>query len=153
MSKYKARLVVKGYQQGQVELTYSPVVDFTTVRTALAVAVRRGYIVHQMDVTTAFLHGKIDEEIYVTLPTGIQKPLCKPGEVLRLSKGLYGLKQASKLWNEKWRSVMASMGFICLRADECVFKRGKVWILLYVDDVIVMGGQLSAVEEVKKELK
>ena len=103
-SRHKARLVVKGYLQGNVDFTFSPVVDFTTVRVALTLAVQKGLLVHQMDVKTAFLHGEIDQEVYISPPGGL--PLCGQDEVLRLKKGLYGLKQAPRLCNEKWRAIM-----------------------------------------------
>lgn len=78
--------------QGNVELTYAPVVDFSAVRTSLAIAVKGNYFIHQMSVRTAFLHGEIDEEVFTTPPPGCGIKL-KPGTALRLRKGLYGLKQ------------------------------------------------------------
>ena len=100
----KARLVVKGFMQGDVHMTSTPVVDFTSVRTAIAVALQNGFLIHQMDVQTAFLHGDIDEPIYITALEGVS--LCKPGQYLRLRRGLYGLKQAPRLWHDKWLSVI-----------------------------------------------
>ena len=90
VGRYKARIVVKGYMQGNVELTYAPVVDFGTVRTLIAIAVKRNYT-HQMDVRTAFLHRKIDEEVFIVPPPGCGIDL-KPGTALHLHKGLYRLK-------------------------------------------------------------
>lgn len=150
VNRYKARLVVKGYLQGDVSRTYAPVVDFNTIRVALAVGVSRNYFIHQLDVTTAFLHGNIDESIYITFPQGLRAGHV--GNPYRLKKALYGLKQAPRLWNEKWCSVMLELGFIALQADECVFKRDGVWILLYVDDVIVMSASKASPESVKREL-
>ena len=60
VGRYKARFVVEGFLQGNVESNYAPVVDFSTVRTSLSIAVKRNYFIHQMDVRTAFLHGEID---------------------------------------------------------------------------------------------
>lgn len=122
--RFKARLVVKGYLYGHVEGNYSPVVDFRTIRTALAVAAERHYHIHQMDVRTAFLHGEIDQELYVLPPPGLN--LCKQGQSMKLKKGLYGLKQAPRLWNSKWKEVMNRIGFEALKSDECVFRRGSV---------------------------
>lgn len=56
--------------QGNVDFTYAPVVDFNTVRAALSIAVKRNYVVHQMDVRTAFLHREIDEDVYIQPPSG-----------------------------------------------------------------------------------
>ena len=71
VTRYKARLVVKGYLQGMVEQTFAPVVDFTAVRIALAVAVQKGLLVHQMDVRTALLHRDIDNVVYIDPPSGV----------------------------------------------------------------------------------
>lgn len=90
--------------QGIVEDTYAPVVDFTTITVALAVAVQKGYFIDQIDVRTAFLHGDVDPDIYVTPPEGID--LCKPYEAVKLRKGLHGLKQRPRLWSDKWGTVM-----------------------------------------------
>ena len=149
--RHKARLVVRGYLQGDVEQTFAPVVDFTTVRTCLTVAVQRKYFIHQMDVRTAFLHGKIDTDVYIRAPDGLT--LCNDGQMLKLQRGLYGLKQAPRLWQEKWMSVMNKMGFRPLLSDPCVYRRDNILLLLYVDDIIVMGPVASEIESVKEQLK
>ena len=105
VGKYKARLVVRGFMQGTIENTYTPVVDITTIRVALTIAVQRNFVIHQMDVKTAFWQGVIDEIVYVILPDGYGIEL-QSGQALKLKKGLYGLKQAPRLWYEKWSSVI-----------------------------------------------
>lgn len=151
VSRYKARLVVKGYFQGTVEDTYSPVVDFNAVRTALAVAVQRGMHLHQIDIRTAFLHGEIDSNIHVLPPQGLEKMgirLCSNHEALKLQKGLYGLKQSPKLWNQKWETVMNDLKFVSISSDPCIYYCRGVWILLYVDDVILMSHCQERVMEI-----
>ena len=148
--RHKARLVVRGFLQGNVENTYSPVVEFTTIRTALALAVEKGHVIHQMDVKTAFLHGKIDEDVYVTPPEGMD--IFEDHEVLKLQRGLYGLKQAPRLWNERWREVMEALGFQMLTSDNCAFKRDSTLVLLYVDDIIIISPALQEVTLVKTQL-
>ena len=148
--RHKARLFVRGFQQGDIDQTFAPVVDFITVRTCLAIAIKRGYVVEQLDIRTAFLHGVIDGEVYVTPPNGLD--ICQHDEVLKLHRGLYGLKQAPRLWHEKWDSVMAAVGFTKLVSDDCVYRRGDVWLLLYVDDIIMIGTSDKAVRDVKTEL-
>lgn len=69
-SRYKARLVVKGYKKGSVTHTYSPVLDFTTVFITLVIAIKLGYHLHQPDVKTEFLHGKINWVVFITSPKG-----------------------------------------------------------------------------------
>ena len=150
ITRYKARLVVRGFQQGFVEKTYAPVVDFTTVRLCLALAVQRNYSIQQLDVKTAFLHGDIDGEVYVYPPEGIA--VCEEGKVLKLLKGLYGLKQAPRLWYDKWNEVMNLIGFEILRADPCVYRRNDVTVLLYVDDIIITAPRKSVTDELKASL-
>ena len=144
VNKYKARLVVKGYQQVLDEGVYVPVVDFSSIRLTCAMTWMRGGEVHQMDVSSAFLNGTLDEDkpVFIELPSHVQLKIEK-GTVLRLRKALYGLKNAPRVWNRKWNELITSVGFKQTKADECVYTKGKgkeqVWVLMYVDDILVMG--------------
>ena len=144
-------MVVKGFLQGNIEQTYSPVVDFSKVPAALAVAVQKNLRVHQRDVRTAFLHGKIDSDVYIRPPRGDGIKLCS-NQSLKLNKGLYGPKQASGLWFEKWESVVCSLGLKKLSGDQCFYRRSDIWVLLYVDDVLLMGLSLDDINAVKTNL-
>ena len=101
IERYKARLVDKGYSQqyGQdYDETFSPVVRFESLRTLLALAVQDGLCVQQLDITTAFLNGELQEEVYM------EQPECfmvrgKEGLVCKLKHSLYGLQQAPRCWN------------------------------------------------------
>ena len=97
-SKYKARVVAKGYVQKQgidYEEVFAPVARIETVRVILALAGSSGWRVHHLDVKTAFLNGRLEEEVYVSQPEGFEKQNAA-GKVYKLSKALYGLKQAHR---------------------------------------------------------
>lgn len=93
IERHKARLVILGNNQVagiDFKETFAPVAKMVSVRVFLAVAVVRGWELHQMDVHNAFLHGDLDEEVYMSLPPGFSG--ASPGKVCRLRKSLYGLR-------------------------------------------------------------
>ena len=93
------------------------------MRVPLALAVQRNYYIHQMDVRTAFLHGVINDDVYISPPPGSRIEV-KNEQALRLKKGLYGLKQAPRLWYQKWLEVMKRFGLQTMLSDKCVFRGG-----------------------------
>ena len=96
--KHKARLVAKGYVQKHgvdFDEVFAPVVRLDTIRLLLALAVNRGWQVHHLDVKSAFLNGELEEEVYVSQPEGYEQKE-KEKMVLKLSKALYGLRQAPR---------------------------------------------------------
>ena len=152
----KARLVAKGYQQRagiDYEETYAPVAKLPTVRTVLAVGVQYGFHFHQMDVKTAFLHGKLKEEIYMAVPEGVD---ARPGTVCRLMKSLYGLKQSPRFWNDRFNQQIVKMGFERSRHDYCLYVKctedDELYIILYVDDLLIVGRKIESISELKKKL-
>ena len=112
-----------------------------------------GMHTHQMDVTTAFLYASLDEEVYMELMEGMDG-YGEPGKVARLWKAIYGLKQASRMWNLHMDGVLASMGFIRLTGDHGVYFKwdevNRVWLALYVDDIFLIGLNLANITESKK---
>lgn len=154
--RYKARLVARGFSQKRgfdYEETYSPVARLDTLRVVLALANREGMTIHQMDVKTAFLNGTLSEEIYMQQPDGIGH---EDGMVCRLKKSLYGLKQASRTWNERFHAYVEELGFKRSASDLCLYVRGsgksQVILVLYVDDVLVVSPSEEIVLEVKQAL-
>ena len=100
--RYKARLVAKGYSQHEgidYGETFAPVVRYESIRELLAIAATENYEIAKLDVKTAFLNGDLEENIYMQIPQGYA--VKSQNTVLKLKRSLYGLKQASRCWNEK----------------------------------------------------
>jgi hypothetical protein len=117
--------VAKGYTQKEGEDsfdTYSPVVRLTTIRVLLFLASSHGLLVRQMDVKTTFLNGELEKEIYMDQSDGFVAK-GQEGKVCKLLKSLYGLKQASKQWYEKFDKTLTSASFAVNEADKCVYYR------------------------------
>lgn len=148
IDKYKARLVARGFTQKEgfdYEETYTPVVKLTTLRILLSVANHMSMHIHQMDVKSAFLNGELREEIYMHRPEGFKED----GRVLKLKRALYGLKQASRMWNESFNGFMIGAGFRRCDSDRCLYVKNDdgtwVYILLYVDDLLIMSGDMRKI--------
>jgi hypothetical protein len=156
IERCKARLVARGFQQTQGEdydETFAPVAHMTTVRTFLAVAAASSWTVSQMDVKNAFLHGDLNEEVYMHPPPGVDTP---SGHVCRLRKALYGLKQAPRAWFERFANVIQAAGFSPSDHDPTLFvhlsPQGRTLLLLYVDDMLITGDNPDHISQVKKYL-
>ena len=120
VDKYKARCVAKGFTQREgVDYgeTFSPTVRHESIRMMAAAA--EGLHAHQMDVTTAFLYANLDEEVYMELVDGMEGA-GEGNKVARLWKAIYGLKQASRMWNLHIDGILREMGFHRLSTDHGV---------------------------------
>ncbi|KAL0308973.1 UNVERIFIED_CONTAM: Retrovirus-related Pol polyprotein from transposon TNT 1-94, partial [Sesamum radiatum] len=156
-TRYKARLVAKGFTRKEgIDYTeiFSPVVKFTTVRIILALTAQFYWELKQMDVKTAFLHGDLDEQIYMCQPSGfINKE--KPNHVCLLKKSLYGLKQSPRQWNKKFDLFMKSLKFKRSAYDPCLYFKYESEILcswFYVDDMLIASPSLTLIENLQKNL-
>lgn len=157
IQRHKARLVEKGYSQVKgidYDETYSPVARYSSIRFLLAMAVKYDLAIHQMDAVTAFLQGELSEEIYM------RQPICfsdKTEKVCRLKKSLYGLKQSSRVWNNKLNSVLTQqLGYTRSSSDPCIyFKHSElhtIVIAVYVDDILIFGSNGTMITKLKKNL-
>lgn len=137
--RYRARLVVKGYTQKydiDYKETFSPVAKFSSIRSIFAIASHKKMSLRQFDIKTAFLYGDVQEELYMKQPKGFEDGSDR---VCRLRRSLYGLKQASRCWNEKFSEFLRSFDLKSTDADPCVFVRENLIVAIYVDDGLIAG--------------
>ena len=123
--RYKARFVIKGYSQTHgldYTETYAPVAKTYSFRMVMAIAAEKDLEMIQLDVKTAFLYGTLEEEIYMKQPEGFAIP-GKEEEVCRLVKSLYGLKQASRVWNVECNEFILAFGLERSKCDPCIYYR------------------------------
>jgi histone deacetylase 1/2 len=143
IDRYKARLVAKGFKQRygiDYEDTFSPVVKAATIHLVLSLVVSHGWHLRQLDVKNAFLHGVLEEEVYMRQPPGFEDS-SRMGHVCKLDKALYGLKQAPRMWYSRLSIKLQSLGFSASKADTSLFFYNKggvsIFMLIYVDDIVV----------------
>ena len=107
-----------------------------------------------MDVKTAFLHGNLTEDVYMIQPEGFVDP-TSTSKVCKLKRSIYGLRQASRSWNIRFDEVVTSLGFIKSEEDSCLYKLSGssiVFLILYVDDILLIGSDVSMLNSVKESL-
>lgn len=136
--KYKARLVAKGYSQRfgiDFHETYSPVARLESIRMLLAISAKMKLKMIHFDVCTAFLYGKLDEELYMQQPPGFEKGNL----VCKLKRSIYGLKQAGRKWNERFSAFLTENQLQATFADACVFTNAEklCFVSVYVDDGLI----------------
>ncbi|GKB92037.1 ribonuclease H-like domain-containing protein [Tanacetum coccineum] len=142
LSRYKARLVANGSTQLEgvnVDETFSPVVKPGTIRTVISLTSSRHWLIYQLDVKNAFLHGDLSETVYMhQSPRFWDSVLLDYACLLRRS--LYGLKQAPRAWFQRFASYITRIGFSHSRCDSSLFiyRQGTdiAYLLLYVDDIV-----------------
>ncbi|KAI3692791.1 hypothetical protein L6452_32614 [Arctium lappa] len=152
---FKARLVAKGYTQTHgvdYDETFSPVAMLKSIRILIAIAAFHDYEIWKMDVKTAFLNGKLTEDAFMTQPEGFVHPK-HPNRVCKLQKSIYGLKKASRSWNLYFDEKIKEFGFVKSEDEPCVYVRTSgrtvVFLVLYVDDILLMGNNVPTLQSVK----
>jgi hypothetical protein len=154
---YKSRLVAKGFLQKQgvdFEEVYALVSKHTTLRVLLAIVAQQDLELHQLDVKTAFLNGELEEEIYMQQPQGYEQG--GPNIVCRLLRTLYGLRQAPRAWHQCLKKVLENLEFVASSTDAALFQSTMdgetVWLLVWVDDILVAAQGEERVAKVKVHL-
>ncbi|KAH9679108.1 reverse transcriptase Ty1/copia-type domain-containing protein [Citrus sinensis] len=157
--RFKARLVARGFTQREgVDFTevFSPVVRHASIRVILALMAVQDMHLEQMDVKTAFLHGELQEEIIMDQPEGYEVP-SKRDFVCLLKKSLYGLKQSPRQWYLRFDSFMLKHSYNRCNYDCCVYykeisERRKIYLLLYVDDMLIACHDMAEIDQLKRLL-
>ncbi|GKE55963.1 putative ribonuclease H-like domain-containing protein [Tanacetum coccineum] len=154
--KNKARLVAQGYTQEEgieYDEVFASVARIEAIRLFLAYASFKDFMMYQMDVKSAFIYGKIQEEVYVCQPPGFEDPNF-PDRVYKVEKALYELHQASRAWYETLSTYLLDNGFQRGKIDKTLFiRKDKDDILLvqvYVDDIIFGSTKKSLCTEFEK---
>jgi hypothetical protein len=158
LARHKARWVVRGFSQRygiDYDETFSPVVKPATIRAVLSVAVSRSWLIHQLDVKNAFLHGHLHETVYCQQPPGFVDPAA-PDHVCLLQKSLYGIKQAPRAWHQCFSGFVQQTGFTASISDTSffVYKEGAdiAYLLLYVDDIILTASSTRLLRRITESL-
>ncbi|KAI3768676.1 hypothetical protein L2E82_19506 [Cichorium intybus] len=159
VQKHKARLVARGYgQEYGIDYlkVYAPVARMDTIRLMLALAAQRDWSIYQMDVKSAFLHGTLQEDVYVQQPQGY---VVKDNEqkVYKLHKALYGLKQAPRAWYSRIEAYFVNEGFTRSRSEHTLFIKQEgdklLFVNIYVDDLLFTGNDEKMMEDFKVSMK
>ena len=184
IERRKARIVAQGFSQRpgfDFNETFAPVARLESVRLMMALAVELQIEIQQLDVTSAYLHGKIEEELYMKPPEMLEESLkqilrterrdsevhkraitmleamAKTDQVCRLRKAIYGLKQSGRQWYNKLTKILEKSGLQPTHSDPCVFfaRHGdKITVLtVYVDDMLLMSNDEKRLNSVKEALQ
>ena len=173
ITKYKARLVVRGFQQvpgTDFTETFASTATPPTWRVILAIAAVQDLEIEQIDFVGAFLNAGVDFDIYMEVPEGLYeyslssesaKTLLKEycwdpskDQVILLKKSLYGLKQAPYLWQQKVATLVKSLGYQPLTSDSATYYSSQdgIFIISHVDDCLLIGPSIHNIRALKKSL-
>lgn len=157
LERFKGRLVAKGFHQrpgfDYLE-TFAPTVRMASIRTVLALSAIEDLDLRSVDISHAFVNGELEEEIYMEQPETFH--FGKPGDVLRLNKSLYGLKQAGRVWSKKLHTALTQLGFQQLKSDASlyIYSRDSLRIMVpvFIDDITIASPSSAASDRFVQEL-
>nr|GEW55981.1 retrotransposon protein, putative, Ty1-copia subclass [Tanacetum cinerariifolium] len=156
---YKACLVAKVFTQIpriDYEETFSSVADIRAIRILIAIAAFYDYEIWQIDVKTVFLNGYLNEEVYMEQPKGFVSQNFS-NRVCKLKRSIYGLKQASRQWNKRFKHEIKKFGFSQNRDEPCIYVKASgnyvTLLILYVDEILIMGNNIPMLQYVKSYLR
>ncbi|PKU61450.1 Retrovirus-related Pol polyprotein from transposon TNT 1-94 [Dendrobium catenatum] len=159
VARFKARLVAQGNQQEfglDYQETFSPVAKLPTIRILFTIALFHSWNVYQLDVANAFLHGDINETVYMRQPKGFEDSV-QPTHVCRLRKAIYGLRQAPRQWYTTFTTYLLHIGFQHSQSDPSllILHRDKlqIYLLVYVDDILITGNDNNKMKELIEQMK
>lgn len=155
IEKFKARLVARGFTQTygiDYTETFSPVVRYSTIRLLIAIAVKMDLKIEHLDVPTAFLNGDLEEEIFLKQPEGFIKK-GQENKVYLLKKAVYGLKQASRNWNQEVEKTLVTFGLKKSKLENCVYfsisGNSIMIVALFVDDFFLFNNDPTKSKKLK----
>lgn len=158
IERYKARLVAKGYTQTygvDYSEMFSHVAKIDTIRVLFSIAANKDWPLHQFDVKNVFLHGEIQEEVYMEAPPGFSQ-LLKKGEGCWLHKALYGLKQSPRAWFGKLAMAMKKFSYQQSNSDHTLFLKRKnglvICLIIDVYGMIITGNDSEEINKLKRQL-
>ena len=158
IERYKARLVAQGYTQTygvDYSKTFSPVAKNDIIRVLFSITANKDWPLHEFDVKNVFLHGKIEEEVYMKAPLGFSDDY-NTEEGCKLNETLYGLKQSPRAWFGRFTAAMTKFGYKQSNYDHTLFLKRQndriTCLIIYVDDMIITGGDKEEICTLKEQL-
>jgi len=160
--RFKARLVVKGYEQQLFGETFAPVAGLTSIRMVLALAALNRWEIHHLDVCTAFLNPPLESLVYMEMPEGIDwlqpqttQPYSHTKYALKLHKALYGLKEAPRLWYNHINKYLHTIGLQSSPNDPNLYRTedSQLLLVLYVDDLLILSPYVRRIDALKAKLQ
>ncbi|PKU79621.1 Retrovirus-related Pol polyprotein from transposon TNT 1-94 [Dendrobium catenatum] len=159
LDRYKARLVAQGCSQEfgvNFTETFSPVAKMVTIRMLIAAALNNHWKITQLDISNAFLHSELQDEVYMRQPRGFEDSQY-PNHVCRLHKSIYGLRQSPRQWFQKLTEFLQRLDFAFSKADPSLLTFHQndihIFVLIYVDDILITGNKPDHIQLILRQLQ